>query len=110
MTLIYTHRDEDARIELDLGLEPTIDPGHDGGRWEPSHSEHVADCEFRVLGVRTLGEHGEVTGSASVDDGTLPLGSAAAIAREFEQKYQTDDDLRAAVDRYILRMEEICSA
>ena len=108
MSLFYTHTDPDAQVMLDLELTPSIDPGQDGGRCEPSWQPCVEECEFRVLGVRLLDGRGRVTDVLSIEDGTLPAGAAEALAREFADRYTREDDLRATIDRFVLTMEEVC--
>lgn len=108
MSLIYVHRDEEARVEFDLVLDPSIDSGQDGGRWDPSWEPYVEDCGFRVVGVRLLDAKGQTTDELAAQDGTLPPGAAEALARELKRRYVDDKEFKAAVDRFVLTMQEVC--
>lgn len=108
--ILYTHTDSENRVEIDLELDATIDPGQDGGRWDPSWPAYVEECSFRVLGVRLLNARGEVENALCVEGGTLPPGAAEALAREFTGRYCREHDLKRQVDAHVMRMEEICPA
>jgi hypothetical protein len=106
MRVSTTHFDQDAAMLWNLDLDVEIDPGQaavarlDPGRCEPWRARGVD--EIRVLGVPEIALYDRRTGASCRERIRVPAPFSEILAREFESRLSSDDQLRVTLETQIL--------